>query len=298
MTVSTKSIERKRADAFVRIAQNTLGTSLAAAVPTPALELTKTIGIAAADAWMFYDVYKIYYDERLSAQRLNELLGNAGVIIMTGGAISYGALKVSQGLISEFLNAIPFVGWIASGVMSGTSTVMLGLGWMAFVEAQYRLSVEADSSPARSAPRNPEEAKKRVTIVTTAEEIVEEALQTTKETAQDIVDDVKHVIKVIDELNITPDEDGKILALHPEGKREVRVDAEKYLQIRSAMVQALHDAGGESALDALTSAVEALVGATFDGSVKWYVTTLKLDLEARGIIERVPDEVPQRIRFK
>lgn len=32
------------------------------------------------------------------------------------------------------------------------------------------------------------------------------------------------------------------------------------------------------------------------GSVGWYVTTVKLDLEARGEIERVPGSRPQRVR--
>ena len=31
-------------------------------------------------------------------------------------------------------------------------------------------------------------------------------------------------------------------------------------------------------------------------SVGWYATTVKLDLEARGLIERVPDARPQRLR--
>ncbi len=32
------------------------------------------------------------------------------------------------------------------------------------------------------------------------------------------------------------------------------------------------------------------------GSASWYTTVVKLDLEARGLIERIPGEVPQRLR--
>ena len=32
------------------------------------------------------------------------------------------------------------------------------------------------------------------------------------------------------------------------------------------------------------------------GSVSWHVTTVKLDLEARGLIERIPGSKPQRLR--
>ncbi len=34
---------------------------------------------------------------------------------------------------------------------------------------------------------------------------------------------------------------------------------------------------------------------SFDGSVMWYYTTVKLDLEARGEIRRVPGSRPQLI---
>ena len=110
MPTQTNVLDRKRTDGLLRIAQNTVGTSLATAVPTPALELTKSIGIAAADAWMFYDIYKIYFNERLSAQRLKEMLGNAGIIIFSGGVVSYGAFRVSQSLLNEMFNALPVVG--------------------------------------------------------------------------------------------------------------------------------------------------------------------------------------------
>lgn len=32
------------------------------------------------------------------------------------------------------------------------------------------------------------------------------------------------------------------------------------------------------------------------GSISWYATTVKLDLEARGLIERIPGVSPQRLR--
>ena len=33
------------------------------------------------------------------------------------------------------------------------------------------------------------------------------------------------------------------------------------------------------------------------GSVSWYTTTVKLDMEVRGLIERVPGSKPQRLRI-
>lgn len=132
--LTLKQIERRRADAILRVTQNALATTLAAAVPTPALELSKELGIALADAWMFWDVYKIYYNDELSADRLADLLGKAGVIVATGGVVGYGAIRLSQGLVTEILNTVPIAGWILSGLMAGSTSFSLGMFWLAFVE--------------------------------------------------------------------------------------------------------------------------------------------------------------------
>ena len=48
---------------------------------------------------------------------------------------------------------------------------------------------------------------------------------------------------------------------------------------------------------ALARAVEKDLRGTFEGSVTWYVTTVKLDLEARGTLKRVPNSRPQLVRL-
>jgi hypothetical protein len=47
----------------------------------------------------------------------------------------------------------------------------------------------------------------------------------------------------------------------------------------------------------LNAAVEKKLSGTFDGSVPWYFTTVKLDMEARGEIRRVPNSKPQLIEI-
>jgi hypothetical protein len=46
----------------------------------------------------------------------------------------------------------------------------------------------------------------------------------------------------------------------------------------------------------LSRAVEKEVNGNFEGSVTWYVTTVKLDLEARGVLKRVLHSRPQLIK--
>jgi hypothetical protein len=87
-----------------------------------------------------------------------------------------------------------------------------------------------------------------------------------------------------------------IRTLHPEKKQGVNISREKYEIIRKAILATLRAQKEMSFMD-LSRAVEKQVGSTFNGSVMWYVTTVKLDLEARGEIKRVPHSRPQVVRL-
>ena len=88
----------------------------------------------------------------------------------------------------------------------------------------------------------------------------------------------------------------KILALHPDPDRQpTNIDRDKYESMKSALL-AVIPAEGEGVtfgeLDRLVAPrlpEELWAGA----SIQWYVTTVKLDLEARGLVERVPKSRPQ-----
>ena len=88
----------------------------------------------------------------------------------------------------------------------------------------------------------------------------------------------------------------KVLTLHPEGKQGVRICGEKYEAVRAAILDALRANPGMT-FSALIENVGARLGDSFEGSVSWYVTTVKLDLEARAKIERVAGSTPQRLRL-
>jgi hypothetical protein len=87
-----------------------------------------------------------------------------------------------------------------------------------------------------------------------------------------------------------------IRTLHPEKKQGVNISREKYEIIRKAILSALHKQKEISFMN-LSRAVERDVNGNFEGSVNWYVTTVKLDLEARGVIKRVPQSRPQLLRL-
>ena len=88
----------------------------------------------------------------------------------------------------------------------------------------------------------------------------------------------------------------KIMTLHPQGKQGVNIDRSKYDTVREAIEQVLREQPGTS-FSRLTELVAKRIGGTFEGSVSWYVVSVKLDLEARGVVQRVDDRSPQRLRL-
>ncbi len=88
----------------------------------------------------------------------------------------------------------------------------------------------------------------------------------------------------------------RIRTLHPEKKQGVNISKEKYDMIRGAILLNLRKQKEMTFMN-LSRAVEKEVRGSFDGSVTWYVTTVKLDLEARGEIKRVPNSRPQLVKL-
>lgn len=89
----------------------------------------------------------------------------------------------------------------------------------------------------------------------------------------------------------------KITTLHPKtGKAGVNISREKYDLMRETIEAALTERQ-ELTFSELGAEVGRKLENRFEGSVAWYYTTVKLDLEARGIIERVGKGSPQRLRL-
>lgn len=86
----------------------------------------------------------------------------------------------------------------------------------------------------------------------------------------------------------------RIVTLHPAGKQGVNIERAKYDTMRTAILAALGN-GEEILLATLRERVEQALADTFPGSVGWYFTTVKLDLEAHGELERLPGRGPQRL---
>jgi len=88
----------------------------------------------------------------------------------------------------------------------------------------------------------------------------------------------------------------KILTKHPQGKLGVSISRHKYDAVREQFTVLLAD-GAELTYSELAAAAGTALDGRFDGSIRWYTEVVKLDLEARGVIERLTDVRPQRYRL-
>jgi len=77
------------------------------------------------------------------------------------------------------------------------------------------------------------------------------------------------------------------------------LDDEKYEMMRAAILDALPTEGEGLTWAEVVDAIAANVPARLFphlGSVRWYSKAVQLDLEARGLIARVPRTKPMRLR--
>ena len=87
------------------------------------------------------------------------------------------------------------------------------------------------------------------------------------------------------------------VAVQPDSAEQgVRIDKEKYDAMRNAILEVLKMCGPMSFME-LSVAVDNRLKGIFEGSVLWYFTTVKLDLEASGEIRRIPKSRPQMIEI-
>lgn len=91
-----------------------------------------------------------------------------------------------------------------------------------------------------------------------------------------------------------------IEALHPDpSKNGTRVTKSTYDAYRTALLKVIPESEEGIPFMELSQAVQPHVSPQLleNTSPGWWTTTVKLDLEARGLIERVPGKGKQRLRL-
>ena len=88
----------------------------------------------------------------------------------------------------------------------------------------------------------------------------------------------------------------KILTKHPLGKSGKNISKQKYETLKKAILSAVQSK--EVTHTELFDRLNKTLKSKFSGNISWYAETVKLDLEARKIIERTSSSKPQKYRLK
>ncbi len=89
----------------------------------------------------------------------------------------------------------------------------------------------------------------------------------------------------------------KIMTLHPDpNKAGVNISKSKYDLVRAEILSIIKENSEISFKDLMAEMASRLP--EFHSSIGWYTTTVKLDLEARHLIERSLDKTSQVLRLK
>ena len=87
----------------------------------------------------------------------------------------------------------------------------------------------------------------------------------------------------------------KILTKHPLGKSGKNINKQLYDTFKEAIVSVLRDK--ELTHDELMTLLNKTLKGKTEGNISWYGETVKLDLEARKVVERTSSK-PQKYRLK
>ena len=87
----------------------------------------------------------------------------------------------------------------------------------------------------------------------------------------------------------------KILTKHPLSKSVKNISKQKYETLKKAILSALRNK--ELSHTELFNQLNKSLKSKFSGNISWYGETVKLDLEAKKIIERTSSK-PQKYRLK
>lgn len=85
------------------------------------------------------------------------------------------------------------------------------------------------------------------------------------------------------------------MTLHPEGKNGVNISKKKYDIICDYILKKIHQHKEITFKELFEKGPDEIKN--FDGKVGWYIVSVKLDLEAQKIIERIPKTSPHKLRL-
>lgn len=133
-----KLLAKKRRNAAYKLVLPILGEFLIMAVPKPTMEIPTGAVLSVAEMAIFFDIWKLYFDDNLDKNRLKDLLEEMGLMVLLGSIATFLTAKLGNALAGEAGNLVPGIGWIIEGLVASIITLIAGILWINFCEKVYR----------------------------------------------------------------------------------------------------------------------------------------------------------------
>jgi len=145
------SLAAKRRKALWLIVGGATATGTASSLPTPVIEIPEQLAIGAADLALCAGIYQIYYDRPMDTASATALFAELGLVTAAGVGAGYTGVKLTEGILAEVLNWVPFIGWGLSAVITGSVTASVGCAFWYLCDVAVR---EGWALGRTSAPRS------------------------------------------------------------------------------------------------------------------------------------------------
>ena len=142
MNRDKKGLNKRRMKALIAIGTQSAISGGAAAIPTPAVETVKHIALAGNELLLCANIYQIYYEEKITTERIEELLKDAGILAAVAGGLVFVSTKGVQVLLHEISNFVWPIGIIITVPIATSVTALVGLTCMVWMDYTYRQDIE------------------------------------------------------------------------------------------------------------------------------------------------------------
>lgn len=133
----------KKRKAQLIIISAALGTGITSAAPTPTIEIPKQLTLIAADITMCFAIYQVFFGDEINLVEGNfiSLMEEAFDVTVLAGLMSSLALHSIRGIQDEMLDWAGPYGWVISGGLTGSKTLVVGTIWLKFCSERYKQMV-------------------------------------------------------------------------------------------------------------------------------------------------------------
>lgn len=139
-------MSHKRHKAFWAIVEQAIVGGSIAIVPVPGVGIQRQVALGINEISLCARIAQIYAERRVSEGEIVQMLGDAGIAVVSGSGLALAATKIGQLVIDDLLNWLPIVGWGIKGMLATSLTALVGCTFLGICELYFPPEVPTESA--------------------------------------------------------------------------------------------------------------------------------------------------------